>query len=182
MVGLNFSVSILLILCFVELDIIEAKESGNSESSDQCRDLDPSIIHLLSNDPYLVLGVPREAEISVVKKNYRSLAKIWHPDKYPFLGLSSSCGKDSASEVIISIGNAYNILSDPELKDIYDRLGVSGLQRLQDGDPRVKKGYLPPDEVLRRYISRDDPPISGLDWLITSIFAWVEGKPSYSSE
>lgn len=35
LVGLYFSVSILLLLRFVDLDIIEAKESGNTESSDQ---------------------------------------------------------------------------------------------------------------------------------------------------
>ena len=47
------------------------------------------------------------------------------------------------------------------------------------GDPRVKRHYLPPDEVLRRHGSEYDPPLSMMDWVITSIFAWLEGKPSY---
>ena len=49
-----------------------------------------------------------------------------------------------------SIANAYGVLSNPEKREIYDRLGEKGIARLQDGDPSVRKGWLPPDEILRR--------------------------------
>ena len=126
--------------------------------------------------------MPRDATDTIIIQKYRALARKWHPDKkrpdeHP------TCENDasSATQIFAAIGHAYGILSDPEKRDVYNRLGLLGLRRLQDGDPRVKRGYLPPDEVLRRHGSQHDPPLSTLDWLVTSIFAWLEGKPSYKN-
>ena len=64
------------------------------------------------------------------------------------------------------------------MREIFDRLGEDGLRRLQDGDPRVKKGWLPPDEVLRR-AGPPGPPQNALDSFVTGMFAWLEGAKSY---
>lgn len=71
-----------------------------------------------------------------VTKAYRKLARKWHPDK--------NKGKE---EVFASIARAYGVLTDPEKREIFDRLGEKGLDRLRDGDPSVKKDWLPDDEV-----------------------------------
>lgn len=143
---------------------------------------------MLSDNPYEQLGVPRDASDKLITKRYRELAKKWHPDKQhgaDATPLTCSAADTcvtlsiSATEAFAAIGVAYNILSDPEKRNVYDRLGGEGLRRLQDGDPRVRRGYLPPDEVLRRHLSRDDPPMSLMEWAVTSAFAWLEGKPHY---
>jgi DnaJ-class molecular chaperone len=77
--------------------------------------------------------------------------------------------------VFKKISFAYKVLGDAELRDIYDRLGTKGLQRLQDGDPRVKRDWLSDDEVLRRsYKPQNSQEWNPLDDLVTGVFAWME--------
>ena len=52
---------------------------------------------------------------------------------------------------------AYEILMDEEKREVLDRLGEEGLERLRDGDPTVKKDYVPPDEILRQLIHEHSP-------------------------
>lgn len=74
-----------------------------------------------SRDLYEVLGVPRGATASDLKKAYRSLAQKFHPDKCP--------GDKSAEDKFKEAANAYQILSDNEKRSIYDRYGFDGLRR-----------------------------------------------------
>lgn len=67
----------------------------------------------MSWDPYAVLGLPRGAEISEVKKAYRKLAKANHPDVRP--------NDPRAEETFKRTTAAFNLLSDPENKAKYDR-------------------------------------------------------------
>ncbi|KAK3273313.1 hypothetical protein CYMTET_18437 [Cymbomonas tetramitiformis] len=120
------------------------------------------------SNPYVVLGVPRDASEAAVTKAYRSLAKVWHPDRNRAA---------EAEDTFTEIATAYDVLNDPEKREIFDRLGLDGLRRLRDNDPSVKKGWLPPDEVLRRMHNDGDQNL--LDWVVTSIFAWLEGAPQY---
>jgi|EP01046_Picozoa_sp_COSAG06_P011354 hypothetical protein len=101
-------------------------------------------------DPYDIIGVPSDATEEVVVKAYRKLARHWHPDK--------NRGAKDAEAVFATIAQAYDVLTDEEKREIYDRLGERGLQRLRDGDPSVKKDWLPPDEVLRRIHNDGDEP------------------------
>ncbi|XP_034474397.1 dnaJ homolog subfamily A member 2 [Drosophila innubila] len=71
---------------------------------------------------YEVLGVTKDATSEEIKKNYRKLAKEFHPDKNPDSG-----------EKFKEISFAYEVLSDPEKRRIYDRYGVKGLQEGADG-------------------------------------------------
>lgn len=139
-----------------------------------------------SADHYAVLGVSRSAGKADLKRSYKALARQWHPDK-------NLDNLEEATAAFAKVGRAYEVLSDPDTRAIFDKLGNRGLERcplprvacmsracqlsplascllhigsclllfashltphqhydrLKDGDPRVKKGYLPPDEVLR---------------------------------
>jgi DnaJ homolog subfamily B member 6 len=72
------------------------------------------------DDPYEVLGVPRDASESDIKKAYRKLALLHHPDKQ-----TTDEGRRQATTVFAKISNAYEILSDQEKKREYD-MGSGG--------------------------------------------------------
>ena len=116
-------------------------------------------------NPYETLGVERSATQATIIKAYRALAKAWHPDRPSH---ESVVNRDKATRVFAEVADAYNVLSDPAKRDVFDRLGRNGLRRMQDGDPTVKKDYVPPDEVLRRMYNDGDQGV--LDWVVTSVF------------
>ncbi len=66
-------------------------------------------------DYYEVLGVQRGAPEEEIKKAYRSLARKYHPDHNP--------GDKSAEERFKEIGEAYDVLKDPQKRAAYDRFG-----------------------------------------------------------
>jgi curved DNA-binding protein len=66
-------------------------------------------------DYYEVLGVPREADRDTIRRAYRKLAREYHPD------LSSD---SDAEERFKELGEAYEVLSDAEKRERYDRLGA----------------------------------------------------------
>lgn len=61
--------------------------------------------NLNSNDPYEILGVPRNAGSSEIKRKYYELAKIYHPD---------AASSESSRSNFIRISAAYEVLSNPE--------------------------------------------------------------------
>jgi molecular chaperone DnaJ len=67
------------------------------------------------HDYYNVLGVTRTADAEELKRAYRTLALRWHPDRNP--------GDAVAEQKFKSVNEAYRVLSDPEHRARYDRLG-----------------------------------------------------------
>lgn len=69
---------------------------------------------------YGMLGVDKSATADQIKRAYYKLAMRHHPDKY--------AGADPAGneEKFKAISQAYQVLSDPSLRDRYDRYGVAG--------------------------------------------------------
>ena len=68
-------------------------------------------------DYYEILGVKRDAAEKEIKSAYRKLARKWHPD------LHKGKQKSEAEEKFKKINEAYEVLSDPEKRAKYDRLG-----------------------------------------------------------
>ncbi|KAI8543487.1 hypothetical protein RHMOL_Rhmol08G0222100 [Rhododendron molle] len=79
-------------------------------------------------DYYNILKVNRNASDDDLKKAYRRLAMIWHPDKNP------GTGKGEAESKFKQISEAYDVLSDPTKRQIYDLYGEEAL----------KSGQVPP--------------------------------------
>lgn len=69
---------------------------------------------ILALDPYSVLGVPKDADEKTIRSAYRQLSKQYHPDKNP---------DKSAQEKFIEVGQAYEILGDPQKRQNYDKFG-----------------------------------------------------------
>lgn len=75
---------------------------------------------MAQEDYYTALGVARDVDERALKKAYRALAMRYHPDRNP---------DDAKAEARFKvISEAYNILSDPEKRQIYDRFGHEGLK------------------------------------------------------
>lgn len=70
-----------------------------------------------TKDYYKVLGVARDADERQIKTAYRKATREHHPDKAHSHGLS----KDDAEKKMAQINEAYEVLSDPELRARFDR-------------------------------------------------------------
>jgi molecular chaperone DnaJ len=78
-------------------------------------------------DYYEALGVARGATTVEIKKAYRQLALRWHPDKNP--------GNAEAERKFKEVAEAFEVLSDPERRELYDRYGHEGLRARGFAEP-----------------------------------------------
>ncbi|KAJ4824636.1 hypothetical protein Tsubulata_048522 [Turnera subulata] len=79
-------------------------------------------------DYYNILKVNRNASDDDLKRSYKRLAMIWHPDKNP------TTKRPDAEAKFKQISEAYDVLSDPQKRRIYDLYGEEAL----------KSGQFPP--------------------------------------
>lgn len=70
-----------------------------------------------TKDYYKVLGVAHDADERQIKSAYRKATKQYHPDKAAKQGVS----KEEAEKKMASINEAYEVLSNPELRARFDR-------------------------------------------------------------
>ncbi len=82
---------------------------------------------------YEILEVSRNADKATMKKAYRKMAKIYHPDKNP--------GDKEAEHKFKLCNEAYQCLSDDQQRSIYDRYGKEGLQSMGGGSRSSSGGF-----------------------------------------
>lgn len=70
---------------------------------------------MAKRDYYEVLGIPKDSSDSDIKKAYRKLALKYHPDRNP--------DDPSAEEKFKELGEAYDVISDPDKRAAYNRMG-----------------------------------------------------------
>lgn len=75
----------------------------------------------MKRDLYEVLGVSREADAAEIKKTFRRVARELHPDVNQH--------DPEAEEKFKAAAEAYEVLSDPERRQVYDRYGHDGLNQ-----------------------------------------------------
>lgn len=75
---------------------------------------------LCEKDLYKVLEIARSASQSDIKKKYRELTRKYHPDK--------NQGSKEASEKFSQVAEAYEVLSDPKKRRLYDRGGMDAVK------------------------------------------------------
>lgn len=83
-------------------------------------------------DFYEALGVSRDASAQDLKKAFRRLAMDYHPDRNP---------SPDAAERFKEINRAYEVLSDPEKRSIYDRFGHAGVDGSAGAGPQGFEGF-----------------------------------------
>lgn len=91
-------------------------------------------------DFYEVLGVPKSATAEEIKKAYRKLAVKYHPDKNP--------GDAAAEKRFKEISEAYEVLSDEQKRQTYDRFGKDALS----GGGMGGAGFESMEDALRTFM------------------------------
>lgn len=102
-------------------------------------------------DYYEVLGVSKDATNKEIRKAFKNLALVHHPDK--------NTNDPDAHEKFMKITNIYEVLKDEELRKKYDRYGEEGLKEDFKGG-RYESYNFYKDEFG---IYDDDPEVTTLD-------------------
>ncbi len=93
----------------------------------------------MPRDYYEVLGVERGASETEVKRAFRRLARELHPDV--------NAHDPEAEEKFKAAAEAYEVLSDPERRGVYDRFGHDGLR--SGGFPPGGAGFSSVEDIFQ---------------------------------
>ena len=75
----------------------------------------------MAEDYYELLQISRSASEDEIQKAYRKLARKYHPDLH---AEKSDREKDQAKQKFQQIQSAYDVLNDPQKREMYDRFGA----------------------------------------------------------
>ncbi|KAK5937601.1 hypothetical protein PMZ80_010221 [Knufia obscura] len=99
------------------LNTAKENHQGEKKVQEKLQEAQIALKRSKTKDYYKVLGVSRDADDATIKKAYRKATKEYHPDKAKSRGVT----KEDAEKKMASINEAYEVLSDPELKARHDR-------------------------------------------------------------
>lgn len=99
-----------------------------------------SLVAASSASYYNILDIDPSADTRTIKKAYRRLAQRLHPDKFP----------EKEAE-FVKMSEAYQVLSDDELRKIYDRYGEEGVKRHRAGQAGPGGGSHDPFDIFRNF-------------------------------
>ena len=102
-----------------------------------------STLALATEDFYSLLGLSKSASDRDIKRAYRTLSKKYHPDKNP--------NNSSAHAKFVEVAEAYEALSDSNLRKIYDQYGHEGLKQHQQGQSGGAGGHHDPFDLFSRF-------------------------------
>lgn len=95
---------------------------------------------MAKRDYYEILGVDRSASEEEIKKAYRKLALKYHPDRNP--------GDKTAEERFKELGEAYEVVNDPQKRAAYNQYGHAAFDRRQRAGTYAG-GFHDPFEIFR---------------------------------
>lgn len=98
-----------------ERAIEAAPEDQKRQAQQKLQEAQVALKQSKEKNYYKILGLPRSADKKEIKKAYRDLALKWHPDKV------TEDNKEEAEKMFQDISEAYEVLSDEEMKARYDR-------------------------------------------------------------
>lgn len=98
---------------FQDFHTVTSKQPGNRQAQEALHRVQKLQKAASRKDYYKILGVSNSGTLQEIKKAYRQLCLEWHPDKHE--------DRELAEQKIVEINEAYEILSDNEKRDKYDR-------------------------------------------------------------
>lgn len=113
------------------LQVAKDHHGGSKEVQEMLHKAQTLLKRSKQKDYYKVLEVSRDADDRTIKRAYRQLTKLHHPDK----SMSQGVSKEDAEKKMAAINEAYEVLSDPELRTRYDNGDDPNDPQSQRGGP-----------------------------------------------
>lgn len=124
-------------------------------------------------DYYEILEIARGASPEEIKKAYRKMALKYHPDKNP--------GDPTAEARFKEVSEAYEVLSDPKKRELYDRYGREGV-RAGAAAPGGAQGFGSMEDALRTFMDAFGGGGGGGESIFDALFGGFGGRAEGGSQ